>query len=483
MSEVVPLPSFGEVFFDARGQERVLRVTWHAGTLVLSLWRGEICSASFRMPLGDVERLLENLDAGLADALEAEQTYEDGQAYEDGQDERTEDGSTAVLGAVGASDHPEGERISTVGPNDVLVAGGMVSTGMYDRRPPSAGSEAPAPAYAGPDARPDPLSDPLPLGDGRHPLGDQRPEPRPDPLARTAAYDHGYENAYEPAAPAPAAHQGHPPAAPYEPVAHQGHPPAAPYEPVAHQGHPPAAPYEPAAHQGHPAAAPYEQNPHPGHQPAAGYDPAPSSWPPPYEVDPLNGPLPTAADPLGVTRTWEPETQGTPPPGAYQIPADPHAGPHADPLKTNAFDPRYLLPEDPQGGRGAQPPTYPAPGENAREQMVAGLAEHDRLVANLSGLGAPQAPPPAADSYQGRNPGPEYYNPGPGYPGEGYQAPGEAPYPGEGYSHEQVRPYVPQSEEQRVPPDGSGGVPFSTGERYQPSGDRGRYPEEDHRAW
>jgi len=68
MSEVVPLPSFGEVFFDARGQERVLRVTWHEGTLVLSLWRGEMCTASFRMPFQDVERLLDTLETGFAEA-------------------------------------------------------------------------------------------------------------------------------------------------------------------------------------------------------------------------------------------------------------------------------------------------------------------------------------------------------------------------------------------------------------------------------
>ncbi|WP_214107047.1 hypothetical protein [Acrocarpospora catenulata] len=68
MSEVVPLPSFGEVFFDARGQDRVLRVTWHEGTLVLSLWRGEMCTASFRMPMTDVGRLLETLDVGYAEA-------------------------------------------------------------------------------------------------------------------------------------------------------------------------------------------------------------------------------------------------------------------------------------------------------------------------------------------------------------------------------------------------------------------------------
>src|SRR3954468_14089230 len=68
MSEVVPLPSFGEVFFDARGQDRVLRVTWHDGTLVLSLWRGGMCTAGFRMPMNDVGRLIDTLDEGFADA-------------------------------------------------------------------------------------------------------------------------------------------------------------------------------------------------------------------------------------------------------------------------------------------------------------------------------------------------------------------------------------------------------------------------------
>ncbi|MEU1878378.1 hypothetical protein ABZ470_13800 [Streptosporangium sp. NPDC020072] len=68
MSEVVPLPSFGEVFFDERGQERVLRVTWHEGTLVLSLWRGEMCTASFRMPMNDVGRLVDTLDEGFVEA-------------------------------------------------------------------------------------------------------------------------------------------------------------------------------------------------------------------------------------------------------------------------------------------------------------------------------------------------------------------------------------------------------------------------------
>ncbi|GAB3159183.1 hypothetical protein GCM10027161_65830 [Microbispora hainanensis] len=67
------MPSFGEVFFDARGQDRVLRVTWHDGTLVLSLWRGEMCTASFRMPMNDVGRLIDTLDEGFAEAGGEEQ--------------------------------------------------------------------------------------------------------------------------------------------------------------------------------------------------------------------------------------------------------------------------------------------------------------------------------------------------------------------------------------------------------------------------
>ncbi|WP_143020070.1 hypothetical protein [Sinosporangium album] len=132
MSEVVPLPSFGEVFFDARGQERVLRVTWHEGTLVLSLWRGEMCTASFRMPLEDVDRLLDTLDEGFAEASGvAPEEGEDGGYAEEGgypgtgQYVRPEgppqghyDAETQVSPAV------EERSAPTVGPNDVLVARG-----------------------------------------------------------------------------------------------------------------------------------------------------------------------------------------------------------------------------------------------------------------------------------------------------------------------------------------------------------------------
>jgi len=46
------LPRSGEVFFDARGDDRVLRLSWHpdAGVVVLSVWNRETCAATFRLP-------------------------------------------------------------------------------------------------------------------------------------------------------------------------------------------------------------------------------------------------------------------------------------------------------------------------------------------------------------------------------------------------------------------------------------------------
>ncbi|MFI6815079.1 hypothetical protein ACIBG7_21925 [Nonomuraea sp. NPDC050328] len=119
MSEVVPLPSFGEVFFDARGQERCLRVTWHEGTLVLSLWRGEMCTASFRMPMDDVGRLLDTLDDGLAE-LQGEQAApaEAPVIPGTGQYNRPPDPFPGVQPV--ADERPT----ATMSPSDVLVARG-----------------------------------------------------------------------------------------------------------------------------------------------------------------------------------------------------------------------------------------------------------------------------------------------------------------------------------------------------------------------
>ncbi|MEV4094976.1 hypothetical protein [Streptosporangium saharense] len=144
MSEVVPLPSFGEVFFDERGQERVLRVTWHEGTLVLSLWRGEMCTASFRMPMNDVGRLVDTLDEGFVEAGgqypdEVGEPVGQGGAYQDpngfpgtGQYARPvpEDYASppqypdpAATQVVPMAEEP---RPAALSPTDVLVARGTV---------------------------------------------------------------------------------------------------------------------------------------------------------------------------------------------------------------------------------------------------------------------------------------------------------------------------------------------------------------------
>jgi hypothetical protein len=68
VNPVTPLPSAGEVFLDARGGGRVLRLSWHAeaDVVVLSLWSGGTCTGSFRLPAEDVPDLIAALRAGLA---------------------------------------------------------------------------------------------------------------------------------------------------------------------------------------------------------------------------------------------------------------------------------------------------------------------------------------------------------------------------------------------------------------------------------
>ena len=67
-----PIPSTGEVFLDARGDGRTMRVSWHpeADLVVLSLWRGETCAGSFRLPIDEVPDLIEVLRGGLQTAYE-----------------------------------------------------------------------------------------------------------------------------------------------------------------------------------------------------------------------------------------------------------------------------------------------------------------------------------------------------------------------------------------------------------------------------
>ena len=67
MAEVIPLPGRGAYFPDARGTDRLLRVTWHpeAGLVVLSVWRDDQCVGTLRMPIADVPDLIKTLADGL----------------------------------------------------------------------------------------------------------------------------------------------------------------------------------------------------------------------------------------------------------------------------------------------------------------------------------------------------------------------------------------------------------------------------------
>lgn len=62
-----PLPRTGSIHLDARGPDRVLRVSWHheAGLVVLSLWRDNVCTGSFRLAVDDAPAMIDALRAGL----------------------------------------------------------------------------------------------------------------------------------------------------------------------------------------------------------------------------------------------------------------------------------------------------------------------------------------------------------------------------------------------------------------------------------
>ncbi|WP_432477798.1 hypothetical protein [Nocardioides sp. GXQ0305] len=67
MAAARPLPRSGSIYLDSRGSERALRVSWHheAGVVVLSLWRDNVCSGSFRLAVDEVPDLIDALRAGL----------------------------------------------------------------------------------------------------------------------------------------------------------------------------------------------------------------------------------------------------------------------------------------------------------------------------------------------------------------------------------------------------------------------------------
>ena len=58
-----------EVFLDARGNGRALRLSWHhdADVVVLSLWRDGVCAGTFRLPRPQVGDFVDALVEGLRD--------------------------------------------------------------------------------------------------------------------------------------------------------------------------------------------------------------------------------------------------------------------------------------------------------------------------------------------------------------------------------------------------------------------------------
>ncbi len=75
MAQPVERPN-GEVFLDARGNGRALRLTWHheSELVVLSLWRETMCAGTFRLARGDVNEFVDALVDGLRDAPGADLT-------------------------------------------------------------------------------------------------------------------------------------------------------------------------------------------------------------------------------------------------------------------------------------------------------------------------------------------------------------------------------------------------------------------------
>lgn len=67
MTAARPVPVSGSIHLDARGGDRALRVSWHheSGLVVLSLWRDNVCSGSFRLSVDEVPVLIDALRAGL----------------------------------------------------------------------------------------------------------------------------------------------------------------------------------------------------------------------------------------------------------------------------------------------------------------------------------------------------------------------------------------------------------------------------------
>ena len=58
-------------FYDARGHVRRMGVSTHStdSTIVISLWQGDVCTGTFRLPANDAAHLISTLAYGMTEAM------------------------------------------------------------------------------------------------------------------------------------------------------------------------------------------------------------------------------------------------------------------------------------------------------------------------------------------------------------------------------------------------------------------------------
>jgi hypothetical protein len=192
-SDAAPLPRLGEVFFDVRGDSRTMRVSWYAdtGVAVFSIWQGDTCTGTFRLPIPELPRMVEALTKGPPDRA----------------------GSGPRTGGPGLPQADQGAPTTAMGPDGTLAPVPGQRAGDYF--PPRPGHEETLLDRG----RGDPLSAGYP---GLAPGGGY-PDPSPGPYQDSAA-QHGYggpDAGYGTAA--PAGYQDGPPTAGYTGTGPGGH--------------------------------------------------------------------------------------------------------------------------------------------------------------------------------------------------------------------------------------------------------------------
>ena len=122
MGELIPLPRVGDVFTDVRGDDRTMRVSCHdeSDMVILSLWAGKLCRASFRLPAGEVPRLIEALDGASVSSASA-----------------SEPAAPAPRGAEPAVAEPAASSDPAAGP-PVAAGDGLIDLGVMPTTDPKA---------------------------------------------------------------------------------------------------------------------------------------------------------------------------------------------------------------------------------------------------------------------------------------------------------------------------------------------------------